>query len=68
MSDETESMLTHLREEMAAVEERLRGNQSTDSATGLLDPREMTRQIEAYRAGGLTFSLLRFELLGPIGE
>ena len=68
MSEETESMLASPREEMVAVEESLRGNQSTDSATGLLNPREMTRQIEAYRAGGLTFSLLRFELHGTIGE
>jgi GGDEF domain-containing protein len=68
MSDETKSMLDRLREEMATVEERLRGDQSTDPSTGLLNLREMTRQIEAYRAGGLSFSLLRFELRGPIGE
>ena len=68
MSEETKSMLDRLREEMATVEERLRGDQSTDPSTGLLNLREMTRQIEAYRAGGLSFSLLRFELRGPIGE
>jgi len=68
MSDQTKSTLDRLREEMVTVEERLRGDQSTDPSTGLLNLREMTRQIEAYRAGGLSFSLLRFELRGPIGE
>jgi len=68
MSLETSSMLEKLREEMAVVEERLRGSQSTDPSTGLLNSREITRQIEAYRASGLTFSLLRFELRGSVSE
>ena len=68
MSVETASMLEKLREEMAGVEERLRGTQSTDPSTGLLNSREITRQIEAYRASGLAFSLLRFELRGSVGE
>jgi GGDEF domain-containing protein len=68
MSHETASMLARLREEMLGVEERLRGSQSTDPSTGLLNAREITRQIEAYRASGLTFSLLRFELRGSVGE
>jgi GGDEF domain-containing protein len=68
MSHETASMLGRLREEMLGVEERLRGSQSTDPSTGLLNAREITRQIEAYRASGLTFSLLRFELRGSVGE
>ena len=68
MSHETASMLGRLREEMLGVEERLRGSQSTDPSTGLLNAREITRQIEAHRASGLTFSLLRFELRGSVGE
>jgi len=68
MSLETSSMLEKLREEMMGVEERLRGSQSTDPSTGLLNSREITRQIEAYRASGLTFSLLRFELRGSVSE
>jgi len=68
MSHETASMLGRLREEMLGVEERLRGSQSTDPSTGLLNAREITRQIEAYRASGLTFSLLRFELRGSVSE
>jgi GGDEF domain-containing protein len=65
---ETASMLTRMHEETAAVEERIRGSQSTDASTGLLNSREMTRQIEAYRANRLIFSLLRFELRGTVGE
>jgi GGDEF domain-containing protein len=68
MSHETASMLGRLREEMLGVEERLRGSQSTDPSTGLLNAREITRQIEAYRASGLTFSLIRFELRGSVSE
>jgi GGDEF domain-containing protein/NTP pyrophosphatase (non-canonical NTP hydrolase) len=68
MGHETGSMLTRMREEAAAVEERLRGTQSTDHSTGLLNCGEITRQIEAYRRNGLVFSLLRFELQGALGE
>lgn len=65
---ETASMLTRMRAETAAAEERLRGSQSTDRSTGLLNSSEITRQIEAYRANRLTFSLLRFELCGTVSE
>jgi GGDEF domain-containing protein len=68
MGHETASMLTRMREEIAAVEERLRGSQSTDPSTGLLNSGEITRQIEAYRANGLVFSLLRFELRDVVSE
>jgi GGDEF domain-containing protein len=68
MGQETVSMLDRVRKEMRAVEERLRGNQSTDASTGLLNSREITRQIDAYRLSGVAFSLLRFELHGSITE
>lgn len=68
MSQETASMLERVRKEMAAVEEHLRGSKSTDPSTGLLNSREIVRQIEAYRASGVTFTLLRFELHGSITE
>jgi GGDEF domain-containing protein len=68
MSKETASMLERVRKEMAAVEEHLRGSKSTDPSTGLLNSREIVRQIEAYRASGVTFTLLRFELHGSITE
>ena len=68
MGQETASMLDRARKEMAAVEDRLRGGQSTDSSTGLLNAREITRQIDAFGASGVEFSLLRFELHGSITE
>jgi GGDEF domain-containing protein len=68
MGQETVSMLDRVRKEMRAVEERLRGNQSTDASTGLLNSREITRQIDAYRLSGVAFSLLRFDLHGSITE
>ena len=68
MGVETALMLGRLREEMVEVEERLRGTQSTDPSTGLLNSREITRQIEAHRTIGLTFSLLRFELRGAVSD
>jgi GGDEF domain-containing protein len=68
LGEETASMLTRMHEETAAVEERIRGSQSTDASTGLLNSREMTRQIEAYRANRLVFNLLGFELRGTVGE
>jgi len=68
MGRETESMLARMREEAVAVEQRLRGLNSTDPSTGLLNSDEFTRQIEAHRANGLVFSLLRFELCGTVSE
>lgn len=68
MGKDTTSMLDRVRKEMAEVEERLRGSRSTDSSTGLLNAQEITRQIGAYRASGVAFSLLRFELHGSITE
>jgi len=61
-------MLDRVRSEMAAVEERLRGSKSTDPSTGLLNSREIERQMDAYRASGVPFSLLEFELHGSITE
>jgi GGDEF domain-containing protein len=68
MNQETASILDRVRKEMRAVEEGLRGNQSTDASTGLLNSREITRQMEAYRLSGVPFSLLRFDLQGSITE
>lgn len=65
---QTAAMLARMRETMAAVEERLRGSQSADPSTGLLNSDEITRQIEAHRTNGLVFSLLRFALQGSVGE
>ena len=68
MNLETDSTLKSVHQEITAVEERLRGSGSTDPSTGLLNAREITRQMEAYRASGVVFSLLRFALYGSITE
>jgi GGDEF domain-containing protein len=68
MNRETDAALDSVRREMAAAEERLRGSGSTDPSTGLLNAREFTRQMEARRASGVAFSLLRFELHGSVTE
>jgi hypothetical protein len=57
-----------MREEIRAVESRLEGSQSLDACTGLMNHREMARQIEAFRRTGCEFTLLRFKLEGVIGE
>jgi GGDEF domain-containing protein len=65
---ETDATLDSIRREIAVVEERLRGGGSTDPSTGLLNAREITRQMEAYQTSGVVFSLLRFELHGAVTE
>jgi GGDEF domain-containing protein len=67
-SQESTSMVNRMRREIAAVEERLRGAENMDPVTGLLNAREMARQVEAYQASGLQCTLLRFELRGPVGD
>ena len=65
---ETASTLESMHKELASVDTRLRGNHSTDPSTGLLNAREITRQMEAFSASGLTFSILRFKLYGSVPE
>jgi len=57
-----------MREQMVELDQRLAGTASTDPVTGLINRRELERQIEAHRLHGATFSLLLFELEGPVGE
>ena len=68
LKDETETALGAVREEIATAEQFLGGATRTDPSTRLLNAGEITRQMEAYRASGATFSLLLFELLGPVTE
>jgi GGDEF domain-containing protein len=68
MNREMDSTQESIRREMAAAEERLRGSGSTDPSTGLLNAREIKRQMEAYRDSGVAFSLLRFEMHGTVTE
>jgi GGDEF domain-containing protein len=68
LTSESRRMIEKMREEIASVESRLEGTQSTDPVTGLMSRQEMTRQIEAFRMSGCEHALLRFELTGAIGE
>jgi GGDEF domain-containing protein len=68
MSHETAAMVGKMREQMVVLDQRLAGAASTDPVTGLINRRELERQIEAHRLHGATFSLLLFELEGPVGE
>jgi GGDEF domain-containing protein len=68
MNRETASMLEIVRKEVADVEARLRGTQSTDPSTGLLNARELMRQVDVYRSSGVVFTLLRFEFHGTVTE
>lgn len=63
---ETGAAPGEVRGEAAPETERFHGEASVDASTGLLNAREMTRQIEAYGSGPVAFSLLRFELQGDV--
>ena len=68
MSHETAAMVGRMRKQMVELDQRLAGAASTDPVTGLINRRELERQVEAHRLHGATFSLLLFELEGPVGE
>lgn len=68
MSREAASIVAQMRGQMMDLDQRLAGTASTDPATGLINRREMNRQIEAHTLHGATFSLLLFELSGPISD
>ena len=68
MGDEVASMDSRMREQMVQLDQRLAGAASTDAATGLINRRELDRQIEARALHGSTVTLLLFELSGPISD
>jgi GGDEF domain-containing protein len=68
MTQETASLLASIREQMADIDRRLAGAASTDPVTGLINRRELNRQIEAHSSRGSVFTLLLFELSGPISD
>lgn len=68
MSQEAAVVAARMRNQMKELDRRLAGTSSMDPATGLLDRREMERQIEARRLHGSTFSVLLFELNGPLSD
>lgn len=68
MGREATVMVAKLREQMIDLDQRLAGATSTDSVTGLINRRELERQIEAHRLHGSTYALLLFELQGPVSD
>lgn len=68
MNHEAAAMVTQMREQMVELDQRLAGTTSTDPATGLINRRELERQIEAHKLHGATFSLLVFEMSGPLSD
>jgi GGDEF domain-containing protein len=68
ITQESASLLARIREQMADIDRRLAGAASTDPVTGLINRREMNRQIEAHSSRGSVFTLLLFELSGPISD
>jgi len=61
-------MVAQIREQISDLDRRLAGTTSTDPVTGLINRREMERQMEAHKLHGSAFSLLLFELDGVIGD
>jgi GGDEF domain-containing protein len=68
MSLEAASLVAEMRDQMTGLDHRLAGAASTDTATGLVNRRELERQIEALKLHGKTFSLLLFDLSGPLSD
>jgi GGDEF domain-containing protein len=68
MAHETQSLLTRMHNELAAVEQKLKDSEVTDPVTGLMNRREMERQIEQRKQAGETPVLLHFELTGEIND
>ena len=68
MHQEAASTSTKMREQMTELDQRLAGAASTDAVTGVINRQELERQIEAHTMHGATFSLLLFQLDGPISD
>lgn len=68
MSHETHSLVTRMHNELTAVEQRLRDAAVTDPLTGMMNRREMERQIESRKAAGEVPVLLQFQLSGEIND
>jgi GGDEF domain-containing protein len=68
MGQEATSMTAKMREQMKELDQRLAGAASTDAVTGVINRQELERQIEAHTMHGAVFSLLLFQLDGPISD
>ncbi len=68
MTHEAQSLVTRMNQELASVELRVREAEVTDPLTGLMNRREMERQIESRKAAGGPLVLLHFQLAGQVNE
>jgi|SRR5579872_1288292 len=68
MAHETHSLVTRMHQELLAVEQRLKESEVTDPLTGLMNRRELERQIETRKAAGEFPVLLQFQLSGEISD
>jgi GGDEF domain-containing protein len=68
MSHDTQSLMTKTRDEMAAMERRIKAASMIDLLTGLMNRREMERKIEAFKASGAIPVLLHFRLTAPLPD
>jgi GGDEF domain-containing protein len=68
MNNDTKSLVSRMREELAQATRRLKEAEVTDSLTGLMNRKEMERQIEIRRAAGEQPVLVVFELSGDVRE
>ena len=68
MANDTQSLVARMRTELADVSERLKDAEMTDRLTGLMNRKEMERQIDRRKASGDDPVLLVFELTGDVSD
>jgi len=68
MTNDTQSLVGRMRAELADISQRLQDAEVTDRLTGLMNRREMERQIEQRRASGDQPVLIVFELSGDVHD
>lgn len=68
MANDAHSLVSLMRAELAGVTERLQEAEVTDRLTGLMNRREMERQIDQRKASGEDPVIIVFELSGEVGD
>jgi GGDEF domain-containing protein len=68
MSNDTQSLVLRMRTELAGVTQRLQDAEVTDRLTGLMNRKEMERQIGLRKALGEEPVLVVFELFGDVRD
>jgi GGDEF domain-containing protein len=68
MSNDTQSLVIRMRDELLQVTQRLEEAEVTDRLTGLMNRKEMERQIAQRRAAGEHPILVVFELSGDVRD